>query len=132
MWIASKIGFFSIVTKDGHLHVRARLRRDLENLLALPGFPQASIESWPHADYRWRIRLDLGAAGVVLGALAETVDYPNFKSEVACRPDQRGKLSAYHHLWHELLAIQEERSAVAAGDPQGSGRGSAGGRRTRV
>ncbi|MBL9174133.1 MAG: hypothetical protein JNL10_11405 [Verrucomicrobiales bacterium] len=106
MWIASKVGFFSLVTKDGHLHVRARLRRDLENLLALPGIPQAAIESWPQADYRWRVRLDPGAAGAVLGALSGTIDYPNFKSEVARRPDQRAKLPAYHDLWHGLFELQ--------------------------
>ncbi|MFO1461230.1 MAG: hypothetical protein U1G08_17740 [Verrucomicrobiota bacterium] len=131
MWIASSIGFFSIVTKDGNLHVRARARRDLINLLAIPGIPQAKIETWPAADYRWRIRLDPGAAGAVLGALAGTVDYPNFKSEVARRPDQRAKLPAYHRLWDGLFEIQEEARLVEAGVLPEGGQGAAGGRRPR-
>ena len=132
MWIASKIVFFSIVTKDGALHVRARAQRDLVNLLALPGIPQAKIEAWSAADYRWRIRLDPGAAGVVLGALAGTVDYPNFKNEVARRPDQRAKLPAYHRLWDGLFAIQEEAGPVAAGDLPDGGQGAAVGQRPRA
>lgn len=131
MWIASSVGFFSIVRKDGNLHVRARVRMDLENLLALPGMPQPPIESWPEADYRWRVRLSPWAAGQVLGALAGTVDYPNFKNEVARRADQRAKLPAYHRLWDGLFAIQEEAGSAAAGDLPDGGRGSAGGRQPR-
>lgn len=122
MWIASKIGFFSLVVKDGHLHVRGRLKQDLENLTRLLGYPPYRIEDWPQADYRWRIRMPEGSAGAVLAVLATTVDYPNFKSVVGTRPDQRAKLPAYHDLWHGLFSLQEDPGATAAGARPGARR----------
>lgn len=114
MWIASKIGFFSLVVKDGCLHVRGRLKRDLETLATLLGVPHHQIERWPNADYRWRIRLDPTKASHVLAALGTTVDYPNFKSAIAATPGQAEKLRAYHDLWHGLFELQDRPSASTA------------------
>ncbi|MBN8247758.1 MAG: hypothetical protein J0L84_09985 [Verrucomicrobia bacterium] len=114
MWIASKIGFFSLVVKDGHLHVRGRLKRDMENLATLLEVPHQEIERWPQADYRWRIRLDPSKASHVLAALGATVDYPNFKSAIAATPDQAEKLRAYHDLWHGLFELQDRPGASTA------------------
>lgn len=108
MWIASKLGFFSIVQKEGAWHVRARVKRDLENLVvaALPT-AKAKIQRWPAADYRWRICLTRAEHVTrVFAALQESIDYPNFKSEIAQRPDQREKLHAYHELWGAMQEIQ--------------------------
>ena len=60
MWIASKLGFYSIVQKTaGEWHVRARRRADLVNLLDAscpePAATADRIEESPAADYRWRI-----------------------------------------------------------------------------
>lgn len=111
MWIASKHGFYSIVQKGGSFHVRARARKDLLNLMGAthgelgPGL----ISESPHADYRWRVVLPAGDMEPVWAALAESVDYPNFKSEIAADPDQRDKLPIYHEIWHLLHYYQETR-----------------------
>ncbi len=109
MWIASKLGWFSIVLKEGHYHIRARRREDLENLLAgfSQGFPE--IEEWPGADYRFRVRLpDSGnLIEKVFATLCCSVDYGNFKNEIAATPDQRHKLHAYHQIWATMAALQD-------------------------
>ncbi len=106
MWIASKLGFFSIVFKEGHWHLRARLKRDLENLRAAAGLEE-SIENWPQADYRWRVRLAAEADLTrVFSALQHSIDYGNFKNQIAATPDQRAKLPAYHDLWGALCDLQ--------------------------
>lgn len=109
MWIASKLGFYSIVQKTpGEWHVRARIRADLVRLSFAVAPSAVEIEEWPAADYRWRfIVRDASELVTIFEALAETVDYSNFKSEVGTRPDQRPKLAAYHTLWANLYAIQQ-------------------------
>ena len=107
MWIASKLGFYSIVQKDtDEWHVRARVRDDLVRLTAAV-YLSAEIQEWPAADYRWRVIIrDQDQIRAIFQALAGTIDYSNFKSEIGNRPDQRPKLDAYHTLWANLYAIQ--------------------------
>lgn len=107
MWICSQLGFFSIVRKPDGWHVRARLRADLQGLLAAAGL-DLPVQEWPQADYRWRVIAEAGQVTAVFAALAASVDYPNFKSRIAALPGQRAKLEAYHGLWHELHRLQEE------------------------
>ena len=107
MWIASKWGFYSIVRKPDGIHVRARIREDLERLLAASG-RGVSIQEWPVADYRWRVVVSPAELAVLMQTLADGVDYPNFKAVVAGRPDQRAKLGAYHELWTELYLLQAD------------------------
>lgn len=53
MWLCTQFGFFSIVQKKpGEFHVRARVRRDLENLAGLGGSAWEIIET-ADADYRF-------------------------------------------------------------------------------
>jgi hypothetical protein len=107
MWIASHFGFFSIVFKEGHWHVRARQKSELEELTGAAKLT-AKIEEWPQADYRWRVRLKDGAdLERVFDALRESVTYSNFKSHIGTLPKQRAKLPAYHELWSGLYAIQK-------------------------
>lgn len=109
MWIASKLGFYSIVQKQpGEWHVRARTKRDLEKLVKMFWVERlADIECWPAADYRWRIILrDRAEVRELFGVLADSVDYPNFKGVIGTLPDQREKLPAYHDLWHGLMRLQ--------------------------
>jgi hypothetical protein len=117
MWICSKLGFYSIVRKPDGFHVRARTKADLVNLknALSKEFHESlirslEIETWPQADYRYRIRItglffpcEIFA---VFEVLMRTVDYANFKNEVAARPDQRAKLNAYCNLWHSLEQLQ--------------------------
>jgi hypothetical protein len=111
MWLATKHGFFSIVQKGpDEFHIRARVKKDLENLRAacLPGCVDLPpVQTWPTADYRYRIvatRLDYYD---VMQLLVESIDYFNFKSKIAATQDQREKLSAYHDIWATMQHLQK-------------------------
>ena len=81
MWLATKHGFYSIVQKSpGQFHVRGRVRKDLENLLQLVG-KDLEILDWPSADYRYRFIVSQRELSDIMGALAVSLDYPNFKSQ---------------------------------------------------
>ena len=83
MWIASKFGFFSIVRKNpGKCHVRARMREDLENLIAASGI-EAEILTWDESDYRHRVIVEESVVEKIMATLAETLDYDNFKNKMA-------------------------------------------------
>jgi hypothetical protein len=110
MWLATKLGFFSIVQKDppddgdaAVYHVRARVKGDLENLLNVTGL-QREILMWPSADYRFRIIASQLEVFEIMSALTETIDYPNFKNAIAAAKDQRPKLHAYHQVWSTLAS----------------------------
>lgn len=114
MWIASKFGWFSIVKeKSGPgFMVRARSRADLEQLTAavaacneekLP----AIIET-PEADYRFRIVIGNSQLWDVMEALVESVDYSNFKGEIAKTKGQRDKLEPYHRIWSVMAGYQAD------------------------
>jgi hypothetical protein len=106
MWLATKFGFYSIVEKaPTKFHIRARVRQDLENLRNLIG-GDWEILDWPLADYRYRVIVDRKGFVEVMGALALSLDYPNFKSQIAATPDQRAKLSAFHKVWALLSDLQ--------------------------
>lgn len=109
MWIASKHGFYSIVRKNDLFHVRARARKDLLKLTAATdgALDAGMISESPHADYRWRLVLSAAEMEFVWAALAESVDYPNFNSQIAATPGQRDKLPIYHEVWHLLYDYQQ-------------------------
>ena len=96
MWLFMKQGFYSIVRKDGdEWHIRARARKDLENLNRLAGTDHA-IHRAEKADYRWRIVVPGTEARALVARLADDIDYPNFKSAVAQTPGQEDKLGILH------------------------------------
>lgn len=110
MWIASKHGFYSIVLKEGGLHVRARKRGDMVNLCAAARIPFNKIIPTPYGDYTHRLilrsardRRELWSA--VWKALAESIDYPNFKAQINSTPHQRRKLPIYANFWAEMASM---------------------------
>jgi hypothetical protein len=110
MWLATKHGFYSIIQKEqGVYYVRARVRRDLENLLQVCGL-DAEVHAWPTADYRYRIIIGPEELLKVVVALTATLDYSNFKGCVAQQPDQRDKLRAYHEIWATMSDFQREEA----------------------
>jgi hypothetical protein len=116
MWICSKLGFFSIVKKGepGTWQVRARLEHDLHELLAASHL-DAKIIPTPKADYAFRIVVDKGTLARIFAALAESIDYENFKSFIETLPQQRDKLPAYHKLWGWMYELQQKaRKPVAS------------------
>ena len=120
MWIATKIGFYSIVLrpeKEGSaekvFHLRARTGADIDAAISLlePVLkrPLPLFET-PDVDYHWRIILRVGELGPALAALAATVDYPNFKDQIHASPTQADKLNAYSDLWSALYDLQSRES----------------------
>lgn len=68
--------------------VRARAARDLEGLRAAAKL-ETEILATPQADYACRVVVDHAQLARVLAALADSIDYSNFKDCVAQWPDQR-------------------------------------------
>ena len=109
MWLFTKQGFYSIVRKaDGLWHVRARARKDLENLNRLAGTDHA-IHRSADADYRWRLVVPGAEARALIGKLADDIDYANFKGVVARTPGQADKLGILHEIWELMYRYQGER-----------------------
>ena len=121
MWIASNIGFFSIVKKTSHLNedgpevhvVRARDKGDLTRLLAksseAPGFAWRNdsvtqIHSWDYSDYRYRIYVEeTEDFAAIFSTLSATITYDNFKDEILKTPHQLKKYKAYEDLWFKIM-----------------------------
>ncbi|WP_043586347.1 hypothetical protein [Geminisphaera colitermitum] len=114
MWLCTKIGFYSIVQKlPNEFHVRARCERDLVNLrrhctASIPGASAWQIHRSEPADYRWRLVVGAGEIAAIFAALSASIDYSNFKSEIACTPGQRDKLAAYSAFHHDLERWQKD------------------------
>ena len=108
MWIASKLGFYSIVKKSGPdgvaYHVRGRTVEDLERLKEAAKL-ENTIFFWDTADYKFRMLVSKPELKLIMAALADGVTYPNFKTEIASTAHQRPKLPAYHQLWMNLAAL---------------------------
>lgn len=109
MWIISKHGFCSVVqdfTSSELLHLRGRVAGDLERMLAVAGV-SAEVLTTPDADYRYRAAISRADFLRLMVVLGESVDYPNFKGEVATHPAQAERLQAYHEVWHTLRGLQQ-------------------------
>ena len=101
MWLFTRHGFYSLtrsVDQPEKLQVRARVRRDLENLQSFTGLNGPILET-PNADYRWRWIVTPADAEVITRCLTHDITYSNFKSTVAKQPDQSAKLSGLHDIW---------------------------------
>jgi len=110
MWLCTKIGFYSIVKKGtpGTWQIRARVRKDLQNLVAVAKIGVSPIET-PDGDYHWRIVVNAPQMARVFEILALSIDYPNFKNCIAQTPDQQQKLNAYHNFWRDMLTVQHQQ-----------------------
>ncbi len=106
MWLMTQHGFYSIVQKgDGSYHIRARVRKDLENVLEMMGW-EYKIEVWPNADYRYRIIVKHVQVVALTKAIAEQIDYDNFKSRIHELRDQKEKSAAYGKVWGVMAGLQ--------------------------
>ena len=106
MWIFTTQGFYSVVQhvdRPEQVIVRCRTREDLEAL----GEQIPSLEPFEDAgaDYRYRAVVDRSDWVAALSALAEQLDYPNFKNEVANRQGYE-RSALYGHLWSALRPLQ--------------------------
>jgi hypothetical protein len=116
MWIITTSGFLSVVQNlnskgpDDALLVRGRVRADLErfaDFAAQHGNRPAVVGS-PDADYGFRLTTSRETLSAFLDAQVKTLDYPNFKSEVAKTDPQR--THAYMDVWTALRRLQGRRA----------------------
>ncbi len=101
MWLFTRHGFYSLTRSTNEpdkLQVRARVRRDLENLQALTDLTGPILEI-PTADYRWRWIVTPTEAEQITRCLTQDITYSNFKSTVAQQSDQSAKLTGLHDIW---------------------------------
>ena len=109
MWLCTKYGFYSIVQKQpGEYHIRARVKRDLENLKAGAEIKKRIIVT-KDADYPYRIVGIRADVIIALAYLADTINYSNFKAEIAKTEDQRDKLPAYQEIGLLTAKFQKRR-----------------------
>ena len=120
MWVATKIGFYSIVlrpekegAKNNVYHIRARTGSDIDAVISLlePVLKRGlRLFETPDVDYHWRIILKTEELAPALAAMAATVDYPNFKDEIHSSETQANKLDGYSDLWTALYDLQSRES----------------------
>lgn len=116
MWLFTQHGFYSITrsrTVPDKTQVRARTRRDLENLQTLTSNP-APILKTLNADYRWRIIISPGESERIVTLLTRDIDYPNFKASVAMRPGQKPRGHDYHGIGSFITVGNQTTTTVDA------------------
>ena len=108
MWVFTTSGFVSAVYKDGALQVRARDRRSLQALAKQTG---TAIVATPLADYPYRIAITNEQFSIWVSAQAKSIDYKNFKSEVA---DTLGYAFAkpLNQVWSVMHEVEDEQARV--------------------
>jgi hypothetical protein len=106
MWIFTNTGFVSAVSDGKELVVRSRDRLSLEPISA---FAKAEIKKSPLSDYPYRLTIDKELFAVWLSRMAESIDYRNFKSEVA---DLRGDHFAHPlmKVWSAMHEVEDEEA----------------------
>lgn len=119
MWLCTKLGFYSIVQKaPDEVHVRARCKKDLENLKKAVkekihrGASLWKIVRTEPADYRFRMVVSAVSLQSIMQVLALELDYPNFKGVIANTPDQADKLGAYSAFHHDMEMWQRRKSPL--------------------
>jgi hypothetical protein len=107
MWLVTDRGFYSVVDKgdrEGFVCVRGRVREDMGRLLELDclrRYADDVIET-TDSDYRYRVYV---TREDWVTAVAEAIDYDNFKNIVARRlGDDRA--SVYGAVWNTLYGLQ--------------------------
>ena len=101
MWLFTKVGFFSIVASDvaGDVMVRTRFRKDLDRLRETY-LPELGPTIARGSDYPYRAFVSKERFGEALDAMAQDIDYTNFKDQVTA---EFGK--ARHDLYMQVWAI---------------------------
>jgi 8-oxo-dGTP pyrophosphatase MutT (NUDIX family) len=117
MWLMTPQGFFSIVQKPddakrGTLTVRARVASDLDNLRngPLPALGPTIFNAG--TDYAARAIAPRQDVANALAELVMSLDYANFKTEVAKRQGAH-RAHVYGRVWHELYELQSSQPSIA-------------------
>ena len=109
MWLFTTIGFFSVVRKDGepNLTVRARSSADLDRLRTTFMPELSATTSKKGTDYPYRATINQQAFAKGMALIGESIDYHNFKDEVAEKMGSE-RAHTYHHVWSALKRIENE------------------------
>ncbi|MEG7697784.1 hypothetical protein U2181_15575, partial [Listeria monocytogenes] len=75
--------------------VRTRKLIDIRGLCSTAEIKPSRIVSTPDSDYIYRIEVSSREKKKIFKVLSESIDYPNFKSQVQTQQLQRHKLNAY-------------------------------------
>lgn len=120
MWLFTRHGFYSVVQdklNPQHLQVRARIKEDLEHLSTFArqsaNLDLPPIITTPNADYACRIVLPRDIWLKIATALAQNINYTNFKNEVHGQPDRD---KAYLEIWSTMNALQHKRNRADGAD----------------
>jgi len=112
MWLITPIGFFSIVQKpddraEDTLTIRARVADDLVALREsyLPAL--GPVQTGGGTDYRYRAIAPRHAVAEAMSQLAMSLDYSNFKNEVA-RQQGYPRAQLYGRVWDTLYSLQQD------------------------
>ena len=114
MGLFTQHGLYSIVAdreEPGRHLVRARVRVDLENLIEFPGLP-GKIRATPAAKYGYRLAVKVSELRRIMRTLADTIDYPNFKAQIARRSDQADRSALDHRIWTEAAQLPSTHPTV--------------------
>ena len=106
MWLFTRIGFFSVVQKEGqpHLTVRARVEADLDRLRAqyMPELSETLRHTGTDYPYRAIVSHEDFAAG--LSRIGQDIDYPNFKRMVEHEIGPN-RAHVYSKVWSSLSQL---------------------------
>ena len=115
MWLFTPIGFFSIVQKrgDDFVTIRSRIANDLESLREryLPSL--STTIATPDGDYAFRAKASHRDFAESLASIAVSVDYDNFKDEVASKQGHE-RAEVYSDVWGIMRDLQEKHFVTAA------------------
>ena len=115
MWLFTTIGFFSVVAHADDprtILIRARVREDLDEL-RVHHLPDLEIVEGAGTDYAFRAFVSRDEGEHVAQQLAQSVDYPNFKTAVAERhSDERAH--RYYEVWRVMHRLQSGASGKSS------------------
>lgn len=110
IWLFTKDGFFSAVTRDtirdDELMIRGRFHEDLRRMLDAIGLNE-KIFFTPEADYLCRTIIPRVKWAEYVAKAIQEIDYGNFKN-AACADEDRYR--AYHGVWLEMKLWESESS----------------------
>lgn len=112
MWLFTRYGFLSVVrdvNNAGRVLIRARRRDHLERLCGRFGLTAAKIQETPENDYPFRLFVGRAVWIGVAWAMAEDIDYGNFKDEVQRSEGATEYERSLHSVWGTMHGIEEER-----------------------
>jgi len=105
MWLFTKHGYYAVVKdykEDDVFWIRARIKEDLDNILAEIDLKNPSIQYKDYADYKYRLKVSKKEFTEIMLFFAEHLDYSNFKNMMDDNANQRHKIFAYYEVYNVL------------------------------